>query len=63
MESKLVLAIAVLCALAIQHAFAEQTGTLDLFVKNENGDRVAPYGTSIKIYKDLGTTPIKTIVS
>ena len=61
-ESRLIIAITVLCVFVIPQAFAEEkTGTLDLFVKNDNGDRVAPYGASVKIYRDLETTPIKVI--
>ncbi len=50
------------CMITIPQAFAqEKTGSIDVFVKNTNGDRVAPVGMSIKIFKDLESKPLKEI--
>lgn len=41
-------------------AFAEEkTGTVDLFLKNENGDRISPIDISLKVYKNVNAKPIK----
>ncbi|MEM2160252.1 MAG: polysaccharide deacetylase family protein [Candidatus Nitrosotenuis sp.] len=52
------------CVVVIPSAFAEEkTGSLDLFIKNENNDRVYPQSVSLKVYQDLGTKPIREIQS
>ncbi|MEW6588900.1 MAG: polysaccharide deacetylase family protein [Thermoproteota archaeon] len=49
---------------ALPAAFAQQnTGTLDVFIKNENNDRIFPQGVLVKIYKDLEKTPTQEILS
>ncbi len=54
----------ILCALTIPQVFAqEKTSSLELFIKNENNDRVTPPGISVKIFQDLGTKPIQEIPS
>ncbi|MGQ0605808.1 MAG: polysaccharide deacetylase family protein [Candidatus Nitrosotenuis sp.] len=54
----------VLCALTIPQAFAqEKTGSLELFIKNENDDRVTPPGISVKIFKDLEAKSLQEIPS
>lgn len=47
------------------HAASAQqnTGTIDVFIKSENNDRVFPQGISIKVFKDLETKPTQEIVS
>lgn len=40
----------------IPQVFAqEKTGTIELFLKNENGDRVSPFDISVKVFKNLET--------
>ena len=52
------------CTVTIPQVFAqENVGSLDLFIKNENNDRVVPSGVSIKIFKDLDAKPIQEIPS
>lgn len=44
--------------------FAQQnTGTIEVFIKSENNDRVFPQGVSIKVFKDFETTPTQEILS
>jgi peptidoglycan/xylan/chitin deacetylase (PgdA/CDA1 family) len=55
--------LAVCIVMFAPSAFAqEKTGTLEVFIKTEGNDRVAPEGISIKIYKDQEKTPAETIL-
>lgn len=62
---KLIFLVLAGCFIAVlPAAFAQQnTGTLDVFIKNENNDRVFPQGVLVKIYKDLEQTPTQEILS
>ncbi|HET8720266.1 MAG TPA: polysaccharide deacetylase family protein, partial [Candidatus Nitrosotenuis sp.] len=47
---------------ALYPAFAqEQTGTLEVFIKNESNDRAPPENTFVKIYQDQNTVPYQTL--
>lgn len=60
----LLFAVLILVLGFVTQAFAQQnTGSLELFIKTENNDRVFPQGVSLKIYKNLETKPIKEIES
>ena len=39
----------------------EKTGSIEVFIKSENNDRIVPVGLSIKIFKDLETVPLKEV--
>ncbi len=62
-DTKLAFVILAVCfVLFTPPAFAqEKTGTLEVFIKNENNDRVTPEGVSVKIYKDLEKNPLQQI--
>lgn len=57
MSYTILLILSIALMLTIPHAFAE-TGTIELFLKNENGDRISPVDMTLKVYKNLDTTPI-----
>lgn len=40
-------------------ASAQNAGSIEVFIKSESGDRVAPSGLSLKVFKDLGTAPLQ----
>jgi peptidoglycan/xylan/chitin deacetylase (PgdA/CDA1 family) len=65
MIAKLALVTLAACFVTmIPTVFAQQnTGTIDVFIKSENNDRVFPQGVSIKIFKDLEKTPTEEILS
>ncbi len=55
-------ALAVVFVAMTPATFAQQnTGTIDVFIKSENNDRVFPQGISIKVYRDLEKSPIQEI--
>ncbi|NDF24895.1 MAG: DUF2334 domain-containing protein [Thaumarchaeota archaeon] len=60
MKYTILLALSFVLFFTIPHAFAE-TGTIELFLKNENGDRISPVDITLKVYKNLDTNPIKVI--
>lgn len=63
--SRLIAVVVGLCFVAMfPAAFAQQsTGTIDVFIKSENNDRVFPQGVTIKVFKDLESLPIQEILS
>lgn len=42
---------------------AQSEGTLDVFIKSENGDRVAPGALSMKVFRGLDTSPLQEFAS
>jgi peptidoglycan/xylan/chitin deacetylase (PgdA/CDA1 family) len=63
MKFALIVILAMFCVIMPQAFAQEKTGSLDVFIKTENNDRLYPQGISIKIYQDLGTKPIQEIQS
>ena len=60
--NRIIIASFFILAFTIPQAFAqEKTGTIELFIKNENGDRVSPADTIVKVFKNLETKPFKEI--
>jgi peptidoglycan/xylan/chitin deacetylase (PgdA/CDA1 family) len=64
-NTKLVFAILAVCFVAIMpSAFAqENTGTVEVFIKSENNDRLFPQGVSVKVYKNQETTTTQEVLS
>jgi len=44
-------------------SYAQSTGSLSVFIKSENGDRVPPEGLSLKIYRNVENSPTHQISS
>ncbi|MGI0004546.1 MAG: polysaccharide deacetylase family protein, partial [Candidatus Nitrosotenuis sp.] len=61
-DNKLFFVFLLAACFAVLHAFAqESTGSLEIFIKTENNDRISPESLTIKIFQDLQTTPLKTV--
>lgn len=63
MKFTLIAVLAMFCVILPQAFAQEKIGTLDVFIKNENNDRIFPQGVLVKIYKDLETKPLQEIQS
>ncbi|MFY9300837.1 MAG: polysaccharide deacetylase family protein [Candidatus Nitrosotenuis sp.] len=61
MIGRICLGLIVVCFFAIPAYAQEETGTLEILVKSESGDRVSPDALGIKIFQGLQTTPLKVI--
>ncbi|MEM3173018.1 MAG: hypothetical protein QXE82_05720, partial [Candidatus Nitrosotenuis sp.] len=42
-------------------AFSQSTGTLNVSIKSENGDRVVPQGLVLKVFRGLDTLPLREL--
>jgi peptidoglycan/xylan/chitin deacetylase (PgdA/CDA1 family) len=42
-------------------SFAQSSGSIEVFVKNENGDRVPSDGLSVKVFRDQSTIPLRDL--
>ncbi|CDI05460.1 exported hypothetical protein [Candidatus Nitrosotenuis uzonensis] len=50
------------CIFAVPHeAFSQSTGTLNVSIKSENGDRVVPQGLVLKVFRGLDTLPLREL--
>jgi peptidoglycan/xylan/chitin deacetylase (PgdA/CDA1 family) len=63
MITKLLFAIfAVFFLGMVQSVVAQQsTGTIEVFIKNQNNDRLFPQGAAIKVFKDMESAPMQEI--
>lgn len=61
MIGRICLGLLVACFFVVPAYAQEGTGTLEILVKSESGDRVPPDTLAIKIFQGLQTTPLKTI--
>ncbi len=57
------LAIAFLIFIPVTSYQEQNTGSVEVTIKNENGDRVTPDSLSIKVYRDFTNVPFKEITS
>jgi peptidoglycan/xylan/chitin deacetylase (PgdA/CDA1 family) len=64
-DPKLAFAILAVCFVTIMpSALAqESTGTIEVFIKSENNDRLFPQGVTVKVYKNQETTTTQEILS
>ncbi len=49
------------CFVASSVFAQESTGSLEVFIKTANNDRISPESITVKIFKDLETVPLKVI--
>jgi peptidoglycan/xylan/chitin deacetylase (PgdA/CDA1 family) len=57
----ILLALSAVVFMIPAESFAQSSGSVEVFVKNENGDRVPPEGLSVKIFRDQNTTPLRDL--